>query len=245
MPNLFSLDLESSSTQYASVVNASALLNPTGNFTAECWFRAESLSANMSVLTNVCTDDSFGPIYKILVNSDGSVTGQTWDSGSGFLNVTSTSGLVTTNTWYHIAFVKASATSWEVFLGTQGGSDSSVATSSSSRTISGTGKTGLRAGANEATTGSSNPSGGYFDGLIDEIRFWGTNRSLVQINASKETILVGNETNLNLYAQLENGYTDSTANGFNLTASGSPVFSSTVPFVGGGRASRLTLLGVT
>ena len=46
--NRYSLDLESSSSQYAYVAD-NAALSVTGNFTVEGWFRFESLSSTLGV----------------------------------------------------------------------------------------------------------------------------------------------------------------------------------------------------
>ena len=230
MANTHSLDLELSSSQYADDINASSLLNPTGNFTVEAWFKCESLTSNMVIVSNVVTTSTtYGPIYSMLANSNGSVKAQTWDSGSGFLSITSASSLISVGVWYHIAFVKSAANDWELFLAEAGGTHSSVASSASSRTISGTGKTGIRIGANEGSPGSSAPSSGYFDGLVDDVRLWNTNRTSTELNNNFETELTGGETNLQAYYKLNNSYVDETSNSFDLTASGSPVFSADVP----------------
>lgn len=230
--NTHSLDLESGSSQYASIVNTNSLLNPTGNFTVECWFKPESLASTGFVVSNVVTDaNTYGAIYQIIVNTNGSVAAQTWASSGSFLSITSSTGLVTAGTWYHVAFVKGSASDWKLYLGDQSNDDAEVASSTSSRTISATGKTGIRIGANEGSASSSNPSAGtYFDGLVDEVCLWGTNLSLATINSQKEVERVGNEANLNAYYRLNNDYTDETANAFDLTATNSPTFSTTVPF---------------
>lgn len=226
--NSYSLDLETTSSQYASVIDTSALINPTGNFTVEGWFRMET-DITQTIVSNVVTDaGTYGPIYKVGVNAS-KLTAQTWDSGSSFLNLTGTTTLVV-DTWYHFAFVKAAANDWTLYLGTVGADDVSEATSASSRTISGTGKTGIRLGANEGGAGVSTPTGGFFDGLVDEVRFWNTNLSLATINANKLTQISTSSSNLQAYYKLNNDYTDSTANAFNLTATASPVFSTTVPF---------------
>lgn len=214
------------STQYASNTSSSALINPTGNFTVEAFFKIDTLTASQVVVTNVVTDsNNYGPIYKITLNTNGSVSGQTWDSGSSFLTITSAISLVTTGVWYRVAFIKSAANNWELLLAELADDYSSVATSSSSRTISGTGKTGIRAGADEGSAGSTTPSGSYFDGLVDEVRFWDTNKTAAQLNALKTPgVLVGNETNLQALFEFSSDYTDETSNAFNLTATGSPTF---------------------
>lgn len=79
-----------------------------------------------------------------------------------------------------------------------------------------------------------------FDGLIDDVRFWNTALATSSLDANWKTALQGNETNLIAYYKLDNAYTDSTANGYNLTAASNPAFSTTVPFNTGSGGGALT-----
>lgn len=236
MANTNSLSLASASSQYAHIISTDANLNPTGNFTVECWVNPSAIGTAMCAVVNVGTSDAVGPIYKIIVNADGTITGQTWSSGGGFLNVNST-GTISANTWSHLAFVKYAANDWKIYInGTNDGS------STSSRTISATDETGLRIGANESSSGSSNPGGIFFNGKVDDVRIWSTARTSSEINNNKSLELVGNESGLVGYWKLNNAYTDSTANAYTLTAVNSPTFSTNVPFTSA--SSPLLLLGV-
>ena len=71
-----------------------------------------------------------------------------------------------------------------------------------------------------------------FDGLIDEVRVWNDIRTAGEISANFQTQLVGSESGLVGYWRLNNDYLDETANNNDLTAAGSPVFSTNVPFAG-------------
>ena len=73
----------------------------------------------------------------------------------------------------------------------------------------------------------------YLDGLIDDVRIWNAIRSATDIANARSAQLLGSETNLQGYWRLNNNYTDLTSNNNTLTASGSPVFSTDVPFTGG------------
>jgi hypothetical protein len=71
----------------------------------------------------------------------------------------------------------------------------------------------------------------YADGLVDDVRFWNQVRTTTQMNDNFETELTGSESGLVAYYRLNDSYNDSTANAYNLSSSGSPVFSSgDVPF---------------
>jgi len=83
-----------------------------------------------------------------------------------------------------------------------------------------------------ASFNSSGSAENFADGLFDDVRLWGAERTAAQILGNKETELVGTEVGLNGYWQLDSSTSDSTANSNNLTLVNSPVYSSTVAFVG-------------
>ena len=73
----------------------------------------------------------------------------------------------------------------------------------------------------------------FLDGLIDDIRVWNDVRSTSEFLNNNNKVLVGTESNLVGYWKLDGDYTDAQTSGLNdLTASGSPVFSTDVPFSG-------------
>lgn len=72
----------------------------------------------------------------------------------------------------------------------------------------------------------------YFEGKIDDVRIYDTNLSLANLAAQKSEELVGNESNLVAYWKLNNSASDSGPNGYTLTLTGSPSYSTSVPFVG-------------
>ena len=85
-------------------------------------------------------------------------------------------------------------------------------------------------GCNQDTNVATN----FFDGLIDEVRVWSDIRTVPEILNNYKRELVGNEANLVGYWRLNNDYLDQTSNNNDLTASGSPVFSTSVPFTEAG-----------
>lgn len=73
----------------------------------------------------------------------------------------------------------------------------------------------------------------FFDGKIDSIRIWSTERLAADILQTTDQILYGTESYLNAYYKFENAYTDTTSNANNLTAVNTPVFVlNDVPFSG-------------
>ena len=80
---------------------------------------------------------------------------------------------------------------------------------------------------------SGGSAANFYDGLMDDARVWNDIRSATELVANNDDILSGAEAGLVAYYKLDTDYTDSQASGLNdLTASGSPVFSTDVPFSG-------------
>lgn len=69
-----------------------------------------------------------------------------------------------------------------------------------------------------------------YDGKIDEVRVWSVERTAAQMLANKGIEIAVNTPGLAAYYKLNNSYDDATANANHLTASGSPVFTTDVPF---------------
>jgi hypothetical protein len=74
--------------------------------------------------------------------------------------------------------------------------------------------------------------GNYWDGKVDDVRLWSDVRTESELVLYKDQVLVGNEANLISYYKLDNDYQDGTALNHDLTGSGTPVFSTDVPFSG-------------
>lgn len=72
----------------------------------------------------------------------------------------------------------------------------------------------------------------FWNGLLDDVRVWNTTRSAADIFDNLDVSLTGGEAGLAAYYQFNNAYTDATANANTLTASGTPTFSTDVPFPG-------------
>jgi len=135
-----------------------------------------------------------------------------------FLSKNST---ITTGVQYHVAISWDASTSTATFcqngvsLGTSTGTLTSISNNASVFGI----------GADFNSTARN-----FYDGLIDEVRVWNTERTVAQFLANKDLEIATNSAGLAAYYQLDNNYDDSTSNANNLTASGSPVFTTSVPF---------------
>lgn len=230
MSNTHSLDLEASSSQYASISDANQTgLDITGDLTIEASIKLEQLpvtAGNSFCVISKFEDDSNQRSYRFLLLDTGAI--QVYVSGDGtttnrdYWTSTSTS-LLTAGVWTHLAVsYDVSGRSFTVYV-----NGLSVAgTDTNDGSVS-----GIYNGTAPVVVGASQSGDTlYFDGLIDEVRVWSDIRTAEEIQDNLGTELVGNEANLVGYWKLNNDYTDETSNGNDLTASGSPVFSIDVPF---------------
>jgi len=227
MANTFSLDLELSSSQYAFVADT-APLSVTGDLTIEAWIKLEQLPTTVGATFIIACKFDAVPLrsYFFAVNSSDNklIFGVSAD-GTNIPTAISTTAL-TTGVWYHTAVTyNASAGTCAFYLdGSSDGTGSSLNTS-------------INDNASRFAIGANNTASTpiqFFDGLVDEVRVWNDIRTAQEISDNYLTELAGNESGLVGYWKLNNDYTDSTANAATLTASGSPVFSTDVPFVGAG-----------
>lgn len=151
------------SSQYHDTTQAA--FNITGSFSINAWIKLDT-SATQDIISNVVTDsNTYGPLYKISTDSSSVIKAQTWASSGSFLDISS-GVTASTGTWYMVTFVKAADDDWRLYVNA-----GTPATSSSSRTLSVTGKDGFRIGAGEGTVGSRVPSS-FFDGMVDECAVW-------------------------------------------------------------------------
>jgi len=220
--NTKSLDLESSSSQYASKTDHSAL-SITGNITVEAWIKPESLAAG-TILSKWYQDGTLKS-YGFFTNTTGSLSFSY--SGDGNNESGATSGLIIApedlGTWIHVAVSVVVSTRACSFYknGVLVGTVTATGTQSAIHDNSSTFAIGARDIQGTPDT--------FFDGKIAEVRLWSTNRTQAQIREKAFSNLVGNETNLNGYWKLNDNYNDTTSNANNLTSSGSPVFATDVP----------------
>lgn len=226
-----SLDLESGSSQYAYITNANQTgIGVSGDFTIEAWVKPESYSSAGSVIASKDTFPASGNdrSYLFYIMEGGADTGKLscvyWASGnSNETNFRTTNVATTLGTWTHIAVTVSVSTTTATFY------VNGVSVASSK--IGGTATTLANNAVNFNIGRRNGTSTLYFDGLIDDVRVWNDVRTAQEIQDNYLVGLVGNEANLVGYWKFNNNYLDETSNNNDLTASGSPVFSSTdIPF---------------
>lgn len=225
--NTYSLDLESTSSQYAYITDASQTgLDLTTDFTLEAWVKIES---NPGTGVNYIIDgkwatDTADQSYLFYYNNQAGVYYLSCAfRGTGGISNIDVAQTLTTGTWFHVAaVVDISVPDITLYVNAAdiGGS------------MANTAATDINNGAAEFRVGARQSDGSYADMLVDEVRAWSDIRTGAEITDNYQTQLVGNEAGLVGYWKLNNAYTDSTSNANTLTASGSPVFSTDVPFAG-------------
>lgn len=231
--NTHSLDLELSSSQYASIADATQTgLDITGDLTIEAWIKLEQLPSSAGTDFVIVGKDNVGGArgYALLIQSsndklrffcrNGADTANTVvDMDTAFV-----SGDV--GTWIHVAVtVDISVPTVEFYK------DGVSAAS----TVSTSGATDINNNAIAFYLGARESSGSptdFFDGQLDDVRVWNDIRTSSEITDNYQKELVGTEANLQAYYKLNNAVTDSTSNSNDLTASGSPTYSANVGFSG-------------
>lgn len=130
---------------------------------------------------------------------------------------------ITTALWYRMAVSwDASDAQAEFFLdglsqGTSTGTLTSINDNASTPAIG-------------CSFGAASAAENFLDGKIDDVRIWNTERTAAQLFTNKDIEIAGTSVGLAAYWQLDNGYTDTTSNANDLSATNAPVFTTDVPF---------------
>ncbi|MDB6025017.1 MAG: LamG domain protein jellyroll fold domain protein [Verrucomicrobiales bacterium] len=191
-------------------VNHQAQFSFTNSFTVEAWIRVNNFAgASMSIANKGDT------AWRFQVSSSGVLAFQTVGLSPATLTGTV---FVGDGAWHHVAAVYDASGSAHTRLYVDGELDVSA-------TVTGTlsqNSLSVCIAANAETTNR------FFDGRIDEMRFWSIDRSTNQIPNNMRKLLVGNETNLLAYLRFDNGSgtkaDDDTGNGNFGSLSNNPVW---------------------
>ena len=184
-----------------------ATLDLTENYTLEAWIFPESFSWLAGIISKYQTSAANGYMLRL--------THQYPYTGLGFDEVVTSTGVLNSNQWYHIAAVNNGG-SRKLYIN---GIEYNI--SGSSLNVSAN---------NDPLRIGSDYSSRFFDGRIDEIRIWNVPREQDDIIATMDTVLSGSETGLVAYYTFNEGsgiiLYDQTDNGHNGTLVGGPSWAS-------------------
>lgn len=230
MINTHSLDLEKASIQYVYIADGDqAGLDFAGDLTFELWLNVETLPSTDNwyprIINKYVGGGAPDQAYEWVFWNDDYVFFQYYDAGLDETDCRSDAAAIVAGdvgNWVHLA-VSIDVSVPLIKFYKQG---SPIAS-----TMGSTFATSIRNGGEPFRIGRGSSDLSIIDGKVDDIRAWSDVRSDAEIYDNFQKELVGNEANLEGYWKLNNGYTDETTNNNDLTAVGSPVFSTDVPFV--------------
>lgn len=220
--NSHALDLESGSSQYASIADGSQTgLDLSGSFSIAGWIKKETDGIDEHLVAKWNTSGN-QRAYALGINTSNQLVLSTSSDGSGQTNATSTTTFVVAGGHTHFAVtVNLGAGTCQFYKnGTAietGSTTTSLFNSTADFSIG-----ALFAGA--ATN--------FVDGIMDEVVVTSdelTAGEVLQLYQGRDASLILN--NIKGYWKLNNDYADSSGNSNTLTASGSPTFVTDVPFV--------------
>ncbi len=188
--NVFEGALSFDGTNDVVTVPDNNALDLTNNYTLEAWIYPKSTPWLGGIISKYNSAGSNGYLLR-LSNSPGSGTASA--RGISFDEMETANNIITPNNWYHLAAVNNNGVRKLYVNGVE------VALSGTALSV--------RANTDPLKIGQdySVDNSRLFNGDIDEIRIWNTARTLQQITAAKDAPLVGNESNLVLYYNFNQG----------------------------------------
>lgn len=225
--NLYSLDLERDSSQYAEAPD-SASLSVAGDSTFEIWGKLETLpsvagGAYFLMGKNRDSAPVGGREYYFGISSDADkLTFLFRDSSDNETVFQSNGSLLTIALWRHLAAtVDVSVPSVQFYINGSAVTSNSISTAATS----------MRDGDEPFRIGAIESGGvtGFADGKFCYAAIWNTIRTPSQVLTDSRNALNGNESGLAAYWRLNNSLLDETANNNDLTAVNTPVFVQDVP----------------
>lgn len=217
-----SLDLELSSSQYAYIADASqAGLDITGDITIEAWIKVESISGNHFIVAKDNPDTS-NRSYAMYLATGPTLKFEFYDASANRTLLSADWDSSWTGQWVHVAYcVDVSASNATCYVNGE----------SQTVTQSLTGATSIKSGSADVAVGVRKDTvpDGYFDGMVRNCRVWDDIRTQSEIRANMNVDTPADTTNMQANWLFNNAYTDSSANGNTLTATGSPVFATDYP----------------
>ena len=165
--------------------------------TVEAWVKTNSTSDQ--IIASFDRSD----FWRLEINGDGGGPGQigfSINTNIGILDMGGSTNIAD-GVWHHVAAVYDNGIATVYIDGVADGTASLGSTWGSSSTRYGFLGTGSEASTYNGTQGPDD----HLDGSIDEVRIWNVARTAVQIDDYKDSCLLGNETDLELYYRMSAG----------------------------------------
>jgi hypothetical protein len=201
-------------------VNDAATLDVTGSYTIEAWIRPSTFSFLRGIVSKYHSPNSRGPILRLTPTSP--------YTGIDAAEFSSSNGLLTANTWYHVASV-ISGSNVSIYI------NGSLAASGTTSYVTQANSDPLRIGVDYLTDGNR-----YWSGYIDEVRIWNTALSSGTISTWRNQLVTAshpNYSNLKGYWKFDEGSgtsaTDGSGNGNTGTLMNGVAYSYTTPTLSG------------
>jgi Concanavalin A-like lectin/glucanases superfamily/Secretion system C-terminal sorting domain len=158
------------STSYANLI-AKNILQPN-SYTLSCWINSKDIPLKnySSIITYSPNAWTWGPPYKLFLNSSGQIEGRQWSSSTSWQDVTTNTNYIVTNKWFHLLMTFDSLTSTQsLYINNQLINKRKSILSYSNNLLA-----GLFIGATRESADGSLVD--FFSGNIDDIRIY--NRAL-------------------------------------------------------------------
>lgn len=217
MANSHSLSLELDNSQAVRNISPYSGLNTNGDLTIEAWINPETLPATGVLSAQIVHFGEAGAVIPYSMFYDDTYIKFFHDNSTNNETVQVAYSL-STSTWTHLAVTVATSTVKFYVNGSQQGSNQTL---TYSRTTASSPYVTI--GANAVTTQEH-------DGLVDEVRVWGSVRTEQQINDYKSSELPS--SGMLGYWKFNNSLVDYSGNATTLTGVNAPTFSTDVPFIG-------------
>ena len=215
--NTYTTDLEAGSSQYWSITDANQTgLEPVNDFTIQFWLKPETLSTQI-VLVKGKVDTNL--TYRVLITADGDV--KFLSSHLAGIYEFSALGVLSNGTFTHVTLVKrSSGTGMEIYI-------------NGVTSATGGGTADALTNADDVLIGTrKRPSAQlFYDGLVDDFRFWDRVLTPTEIKNNYNCSIQGDEDGLVAYWRFDNDGDDSTTNSNDLTKNNGATFQSgSLPF---------------
>ena len=208
-PPANSLDLESSSSQYATKATPAGI-SFTDDYTLEALFTLESYTGAEQIIVGRRNGTTEG--WSLSVNASGQLVASAYRIAANNRVLTS-NRVLPLGEPIHVAVTQDhSGNVHAMYINGESVTFTNTTTGTITAIVQGT--SDLRVGA------LSSAASLYFDGRLQEVRVWNTIRTSTQINDNMGQMLTGSETNLVAYFPFSTNLNDLTSNANHLTGSG-------------------------